>query len=57
MVPGPSLGSRCGTSLLEALCKPPFEPIKEVSKPFPRERDAASQGHTSGIPSRAMLHS
>ncbi len=23
----------------------------------PRERDAASQGHTSGIPTRAMLHS
>ncbi len=23
----------------------------------PRERDAASQGHTSGIPNRAMLHS
>ncbi len=23
----------------------------------PRERDAASQGHTSGIPTRALLHS
>ncbi len=23
----------------------------------PREQDAASQGHTSGIPTRAMLHS
>ncbi len=23
----------------------------------PRERDAASQGHTSGIPTRAMIHS
>ncbi len=29
-----------------------------VSNPSsPRERDAASQGHTSGIPTRAMLHS
>ncbi len=32
-------------------------PVNVCNPCSPRERDAASQGHTSGIPTRAMLHS